>query len=115
MELHSWSLVPASAPSDIKEKWRVGCMRTFSPSGILEMDDGENWENATKANRGHVTRRQKLCYQMNPTAQDSSGRLPGTVHHGQLQDANQRLFFRRYAEFLTASCWDEIPLTPMTR
>lgn len=114
-ELHCWSLVPKEASDEIKELWRVGVMRTFSPSGILEMDDGENWEHATSANRGYVTRQQKLCYGMDPTDQDRSGELPGVVHKGQLQDANQRLFFKRYAEFMDAKSWDEIPMAPITR
>jgi ethylbenzene dioxygenase alpha subunit len=86
-------------------------MRTFSPSGILEMDDGENWEHATVANAGYVTRHQKLCYAMDPTKEESIPiDLPGTVTKGQLNDANQRLFFKRYAEFMDAQSWKDIPL-----
>jgi ethylbenzene dioxygenase alpha subunit len=85
-------------------------MRTFSPSGILEMDDGENWEHSTAANSGFVTRQQKLCYGMNPTHDEQVLDLPGTVHKGQMTDANQRLFFRRYAEFMDANDWSEISL-----
>ena len=110
-ELHSWTLVPAGASDDIKERWRLGVMRTFSPSGILEMDDGENWEHATNANRGFVTRGQKLCYSMNSREPIHNSAMPGTVHQGQLNDANQRLFYKRYAEFMDAETWSDIPLT----
>ncbi len=114
-ELHSWTLVPKGASDEIKDRWRTGCMRTFSPSGILEMDDGENWEHATAANAGFVTRHQKLCYSMNPAPRDNSGTLPGIVHKGQLTDANQRLFFKRYGEFMDAATWEDIPMAPVTR
>lgn len=114
-ELHSWTLVPKGASDEIKDRWRTGCMRTFSPSGILEMDDGENWEHATAANAGFVTRHQKLCYSMNPAPRDDSGTLPGIVHKGQLTDANQRLFFKRYGEFMDAATWEDIPMAPITR
>ncbi len=114
-ELHTWTLVPKEASDEIKDRWRKGCMRTFSPTGILEMDDGENWEHATAANKGLVTRNQKLCYSMSPVEQDTSGALPGTVHKGQLTDANQRLFFKRYGEFMDAETWDDIPMAPITR
>ncbi len=109
-ELHSWTLVPAGAPDDIKERWRLGVMRTFSPSGILEMDDGENWEHSTSVNAGYVTRQQKLCYGMNPNSQEQVLDLPGTVNAGQMTDANQRLFFKRYAEFMDAKDWSDIPM-----
>lgn len=114
-ELHTWTLVPAEASDEIKERWRTGCMRTFSPSGILEMDDGENWEHATAANAGYVTRGQKLCYGMSPTPTEKNSDLPGIVHKGQMHDANQRLFFKRYGEFMDAETWDDIPMAPMTR
>lgn len=109
-ELHSWTLVPKGIPDEMKERWRVGTMRTFSPSGILEMDDGENWEHATQANAGFVTRQQKLCYTMSPRGQDVGSDLPGIVHRGQLSDANQRLFFKRWLEFVSADTWSEIPM-----
>ncbi len=114
-ELHSWTLVPSEAADEIKDKWRLGVMRTFSPSGILEMDDGENWEHATAANAGYVTRHQKLCYSMNPTKGEKIDlELPGTVTKGQLNDENQRLFFRRYMEFMEAEKWADIPLAKKT-
>ena len=109
-ELHTWTLVPTGIPDEMKERWRVGTMRTFSPGGILEMDDGENWEHATQANAGYVTRQQKLCYSMSPRDQELTSDLPGTVHRGQLSDANQRLFYKRWLEFVTADSWDKIPM-----
>ncbi|WP_348548354.1 SRPBCC family protein [Psychrobacter sp. KFRI-CH2-11] len=114
-ELHSWTLVPSEASDEIKDKWRLGAMRTFSPSGILEMDDGENWEHATLGNAGYVTRNQKLFYGMNPTKGEAVPvDLPGTVTKGQLNDANQRLFFKRYTEFMEADSWADIPLAKST-
>lgn len=111
-EIHAWTLVPKNMPDDIKDRFRRGSMRTFSPSGLLEMDDGENWENSTRANAGYVTRNQRLCYAMAPTGGDALGDLPGTVHKGQLTDANQRLFYKRWAEMVDAQSWADIPLAP---
>ncbi len=110
-EIHAWTLVPANMPEEIKDRFRRGSMRTFSPSGLLEMDDGENWEASTAANAGYVTRHQRLCYAMAPTQTAGRPDLPGHVTEGQLSDANQRLFYRRWAEFMDAPTWDEIALT----
>jgi ethylbenzene dioxygenase alpha subunit len=109
-EIHAWTLVPKNMPDDIKDRFRRGSMRTFSPSGILEMDDGENWEHSTSANAGFVTRNQTLCYAMAPGGAAPDETLPGQVHSGQLSDANQRLFYRRWAELMDAQTWDDAPM-----
>ncbi len=114
-ELHAWTLVSKSMPEDIKDRFRRGTMRTFSPGGILEMDDGENWEHSTQANAGHVTRQQRLCYGLAPKPAEGSGDLPGIVHRGQISDANQRAFYRRWAEMMEAKSWADLPLAPVSQ
>lgn len=113
-ELHAWTLVPASLSDELKDRWRTGTMRTFSPSGMLEMDDGENWEHCTQVNAGVVTRKQKLCYSMSPRKEDTASDLPGRVHQGQLSDANQRFFYKKWLEYMEAETWNEIPLDGVT-
>lgn len=113
-EIHAFTLVPKNMPEDIKDRFRRGSMRTFSPSGLLEMDDGENWEHSTASNAGWVTRHQRLCYSMAPAGELARTDLPGTVTAGQLSDANQRLFFKRWAEMMDAERWADIPLAAPT-
>jgi ethylbenzene dioxygenase alpha subunit len=108
-ELHTWVLVNRNAPDEVKDAWRKGAMMTFSPSGVFEMDDGDNWEHATSSNRGVVTRRQPLHYGLGLDSQISHSDLPGNVHRCQINDANQRAFYQRWAELLRA---DEQPATP---
>lgn len=117
-EIHAWTLVPKNMPDDIKDRFRRGSMRTFSPSGLLEMDDGENWEHSTTANAGWVTRHQRLCYAMAPGEPEDGvlpDGLPGTVSHGQLSDANQRLFYARWARMMDAETWADMPLDVPTK
>jgi len=113
-EIHAWTLVPKNMPDDIKDRFRRGSMRTFSPSGLLEMDDGENWEHSTTANAGWVTRNQRLCYAMAPAGDVVEEDLPGHVTAGQLSDANQRLFYKRWAEMMDAETWADIPMSRPT-
>jgi ethylbenzene dioxygenase alpha subunit len=113
-EIHAWTLVPKSMPEEMKDRFRRGSLRTFSPSGILEMDDGENWEHSTMTNAGFVTRHQKLCYAMAPEGQIDDGSLPGIAHSGQLSDANQRLFYKRWVEIMDGDSWADIPMAPST-
>lgn len=107
-ELAAWTLVPRAMPAEMKDRFRRGSMRTFSPGGMLEMDDGENWENCTATNAGYVTRRERLYYGLGPTRMSHEPGLPGEVHRGQLSDANQRAFYRRWAELMDMQSWAEL-------
>jgi ethylbenzene dioxygenase alpha subunit len=95
-------LVNRNIPFELKEKYRKGVMRTFSPSGTLEMDDGENWEHATLSNAGVVTRRQKLHYGLGLTSKIENPDFKGEIHLRKYNDANQRAFYRRWLELMTA-------------
>lgn len=106
-ELHTWVLVNRNAPQEVKDAWRKGAMMTFSPSGVFEMDDGENWELATRSNAGVVTRKQRLYYGLGSGTAIEHPELPGNVHRGQINDANQRAFYRRWSQLLRARAWDE--------
>ena len=98
--LTTWVLVNRSAPPEVKEAYRKGVMLTFSPAGIFEMDDGENWEQSTLVNRGWVTRHQRLHYGLGLDTRIDHDELPGIVHRGQVNEANQRLFYARWTELM---------------
>jgi ethylbenzene dioxygenase alpha subunit len=87
-------------------------MMTFSPAGLFEMDDGENWEAATRANRGVVTRRQPLHYGLGLGSRIDHPELPGNVYQGQINDANQRAFYQRWSDLIQAATWDELDQRP---
>jgi ethylbenzene dioxygenase alpha subunit len=108
-ELKTWVLVNRNLPDELKVAYRKGAMMTFSPSGVFEMDDGENWEYATRANEGVVTRRQKLHYGLGLGSKIDHPELPGNVFRNQLNDANQRAFYERWAQLMSAETWAEVP------
>jgi ethylbenzene dioxygenase alpha subunit len=112
IEINVWSMVNVDAPDEVKEAFRTGVMRAFSPGGILEMDDGENWEHCTAVNTGVVTRRQKLHYGLGLGSEIDHPELPGRVYAGQVNDANQRAFYRRWLEMMTAERWSDAPAPP---
>jgi ethylbenzene dioxygenase alpha subunit len=108
-ELHTWCLVNKNAPEEVKQAYRHGCMRTFSPSGVLEMDDGENWEQSTAMQSGFVTRQGKLHYGLGAHTRIEHDELPGIIHKGQMNDANQLLFYQRWADLMDADGWADVP------
>ncbi|MEC9341089.1 MAG: Rieske 2Fe-2S domain-containing protein, partial [Pseudomonadota bacterium] len=60
LELRIWTVVNNNMPDEIKQAINKACMMTFSPAGLLEMDDGENWEGNTRTNAGYLSRHEKL-------------------------------------------------------
>lgn len=109
IELHTWTLVNKSAPEHIKERWRKGAMLTFSPSGVFEMDDGENFEFSTRSNAGFVTRQQDLYMGLGLDTRLPDSELPGNVFRNQVNEANQRAFYQRWTDLMGARHWAEVP------
>ena len=109
IELHTWTIVNKSAPEDIKQRWRKGAMLTFSPSGIFEMDDGENFEFSTRSNAGFVTGQQDLYMGLGTGTALKESTLPGNVHRNQVNEANHRAFYRRWLDLMKARDWSEVP------
>lgn len=105
IDLYTWTLVNKSMPQELKELYRKGTMLTFSPGGVFEMDDGENWEYATRINEGWVTRHQPLHYGLGLTSRVEDSDMPGHIYRGSLNDANQRHFYMRWAEFMEHDNW----------
>ena len=64
IEVISCQFVDKAAPPEVKEALRVTGLRAFGPAGALEQDDMDNWQECTRSNRGAVTRRYALNYQM---------------------------------------------------
>ncbi|WP_280192063.1 aromatic ring-hydroxylating oxygenase subunit alpha [Delftia sp. PS-11] len=109
IELHTWTIVNRSAPEHIKERWRKGAMLTFSPSGIFEMDDGENFEFSTRSNAGFVTGQQDLYMGLGAGTALHGSELPCNVYRNQVNEANHRAFYRRWLDLMKARDWSEVP------
>lgn len=109
MELRIWTIVNKNMPDHIKQLINKGTMLTFSPGGTLEMDDGENWEGNTQTNKGVITRQGKLHYGCGNASRIDHPEIPGIVHHGQYNDANQLAFYQRWADLMNADSWEDVP------
>lgn len=115
-ELRSWIYVNKSMPEEVKDEITRKVMMTFSPGGLFEMDDGENWANCTTGNRGVVTRSQKLHYREGISRLiPNHPEYPGTIYRGQLNDANQRAFYARWAELMECDNMAKLPPRPEPR
>jgi len=109
IELHTWTIVNKSAPQDIKDRWLKGTMITFSPTGVFEMDDGENFEFSTRTNAGFVTRQQDLYMGLGRGSRREDTDLPGNVYCNQVNEANHRAFYQRWLDLMQARHWSDVP------
>ncbi|MEX2100003.1 MAG: aromatic ring-hydroxylating dioxygenase subunit alpha [Acidimicrobiia bacterium] len=108
LEVWAWILLPKDAPADVKEAWRLGALRTFSPAGHFEQDDGENWCEIQRVLRGHIASHSTLNIQMGLGHEriDAEG-YPGKTNHVYCEMA-ARGFYQRWSDLLTYASWSEI-------
>ncbi len=104
MEVWSWCIVDKAAPAEIKNDTRVQCLQTFSPGGITEEADGENWSQVTASTRGHVARSYTFNYEMGLGHERVSEEFPGWLGP-RVSEHNQRGFYRRWAEVMSGKSW----------
>ncbi len=80
VDVWSWSLVQRDAPQAVLELARDVQVRTFSPAGIFEQDDGEMWTACYQTLRGTYRRRFPLNYQMSANHGRTDPERPGLLH-----------------------------------
>jgi len=108
MEVWAWIAVPKDAPEEVKEAWRIGMIRQFSPGGVFEQDDGENWLEIQKVLRGRMTRRTPLNVQMGLGHERwDHPDFPGKTNAVYCEMA-ARGMYQRWADLMQYETWSEI-------
>jgi phenylpropionate dioxygenase-like ring-hydroxylating dioxygenase large terminal subunit len=100
-----WASVFAdkNAPQEVKDAIRRSSLRTFGPSGILEQDDMDNWQECTATCKGYVSKRIPLNLQMGLGHEGFDEELMARASDHRYSEINQRNFFRRWSELMTAA------------
>jgi 3-phenylpropionate/trans-cinnamate dioxygenase alpha subunit len=108
VEAWSWCIVDKEAPPEIKDIYRVWNLRGQSgPGGMLEQDDGENWNMCTESSFGRVARRYDFNYQLRLGQERFDEELPGTFVEGP-GEANQRNIYGFWADLMAGKSWSEL-------
>lgn len=109
MEIWSWAFVPKDAPEDVKEAIRVDVMRTFSPGGMFEQDDAENWEEMQHILRGAKSRKTGFTYNMRriPVTYDDNG-YPGASTAHVYSDNAALNMYGFYRDLMAGHSWEEL-------
>jgi 3-phenylpropionate/trans-cinnamate dioxygenase subunit alpha len=109
MEIWAWSFVPSAAPDQVKEEMRVNVLRTFSPAGIFEQDDAENWLEEQRILRGYMARQNSLLYlQHLGNEQMNAYGFPGKTAPSAYAETGARGMYRHWADMMSGRPWPEI-------
>jgi 3-phenylpropionate/trans-cinnamate dioxygenase alpha subunit len=107
MECWSFVFVDKQAPEEVKQATRWVTQMQFGPAGLAEQDDGENWGliAGNLAGRGPQIHKLDLNYTMGLGHEGSDPQFPGQVLQNLWGEMPQRMFYKRWTEFMTATEW----------
>jgi 3-phenylpropionate/trans-cinnamate dioxygenase alpha subunit len=110
-EIWSYTIVEKNAPEEIKKLQQLSSIGTEGAAGMVEIDDGENWNLIGETLHNSFQARQHVWnYQMgigHERLDDPT--FPGRIGATYLGEGPQRGFYRRYLDFLSSSEWPRIP------
>ena len=90
------------APDAVKDAVRLSSLRTFGPSGSLEQDDMDNWQECTATCQGYVSRQVPINVQMGMGHEGFDEELMARASDHRYSEINQRNFFRQWAALMAA-------------
>jgi benzene/toluene dioxygenase alpha subunit/biphenyl 2,3-dioxygenase alpha subunit len=88
IEVWAFGMVDRAASEAEREQARISVLRTFSPSGTWEQDDGENWVEIQRVLRGSEARKTVLNAQMGMgEPKDVDPAFPGAIGNPYAEEA----------------------------
>lgn len=110
MEIWKTILVDRSASPEIQRQQVRASNRHFGPAGMYEQDDGENWDQATKASTSNILQRYDFNYAMGVgDGEIVAGRDGSPPRVETLVNEHAQLWmYRCWAEYLKAENWDDL-------
>jgi len=108
-EIWYWSFIDAKAPKDEQRAHKLNGMRTFGASGMLEQDDGENWDQSTRGQKGVISGRHPLHYAMGKDHGEVVRSEEGPPRIETLLNEHAQLWtYRAWSEFMAAESWQDL-------
>ena len=108
-EIWYFSFEDKNASEETKQAVRYVAGHTFGASGMLEQDDGENWDQSTKGTKGVVASRFPLNYAMGlghgEVIDDEIG-PPRIMSH--VNEHVQLWTYRAWSEYMAAESWADL-------
>ena len=114
MEVWTWGLVDKSLPDEVKMGLYRGFQLMFGVGGVIEQDDGDQWQGLTEGAQGYIGKREWTDISMGLGHEFTDPKLPGEL--GLLiSEANVRAFYRRWSDLILHGEWGDMPQTTHRR
>ncbi|MGE0058987.1 MAG: aromatic ring-hydroxylating dioxygenase subunit alpha [Dehalococcoidia bacterium] len=111
-EIWYFSFYDKNESEAAQKEHRFVAGHTFGASGMLEQDDGENWDQSTRGQRGVISSRYPLNYQMNFGRGEIIVDEEGPTRINDFVNENYMLWqHRAWSEFMSAESWAELKET----
>jgi phenylpropionate dioxygenase-like ring-hydroxylating dioxygenase large terminal subunit len=105
-EIRAIALYDRNAPPETQELQKRRAFRKFGPSGLLEQEDGENWDQATAGARIRAIKDAQLNYEMGLGTGTfvNDGRTPPRID-SMINEHAQLWFYQSWADAMNADDW----------
>jgi phenylpropionate dioxygenase-like ring-hydroxylating dioxygenase large terminal subunit len=107
-ELWWFTFVPKHAPESVKQAFIRTVSHIFGPAGLLEQDDGENWQQCTRASVGALNRRYTVYIGMglrhDEVTRDGGQACIETV----VNEHGQRWTYQAWSDWMMAKDWQAL-------
>lgn len=114
MEVWTWGIVDAGVSDDVKAEMYRGFQFMFGVSGVVEQDDGDQWQGVSAAVKGYIGRNEWNFIGMGMGHEFTEETLPGEL--GLLiSESNARAFYRRWRDLILGDDWSNLPATTHSR
>ena len=112
-KIEEWIWVPVDkdAPQEVKDEARRAQTLSRGPSGVREEEDQNNFMDCTRTAKSLMGRQFMQNLQLGLGHEEKDERIPGHATRGP-NEANQRAFYRRWAEIMDAPSWSDISIEP---
>jgi phenylpropionate dioxygenase-like ring-hydroxylating dioxygenase large terminal subunit len=108
IELWYFTFVDANDPKEVQKESAWRSIHTFGASGMLEQDDGENWDQSTRGQQGVVSSRYPLNYQMGLHRGEIINNEDSPPHIGHFVNESYHLWqYQAWAEMMAAPSWED--------
>lgn len=112
-EIWSFTVVDKNAPEEFKKAAQRQAGMNEGAAGIIEIDDGENWNMIGQILEQGVQAR-KISWNVSMGLghdQELADDFPGRLGRKYFGEGPQRGFYRRWLEFMTSEGWPYVPKT----
>jgi phenylpropionate dioxygenase-like ring-hydroxylating dioxygenase large terminal subunit len=108
-ELWWFTFVPDEYDDERRKEIVERANHYFGPAGMLEQDDGENWDQSTRGMKGVVAQRYPLNYQMNLGLGEVKKTKAGHTYTDTNVNEHAQLWtWRCWADWMNAKSWPEL-------